>query len=89
METTLELLLNEEFSWNSEDLTADSVVAVGPPILVTIEMVEKTTMKMKNGKAADTSGIVAEMLKASGNTGVRLVADLANNMIKNGTIPSD
>ena len=89
METTLELLLNEEFSWNFEDLTADSVVAVGPPILVTIEMVAKATMKMKNGKAADTSGIVAEILRASGNTSVRLVVELANNMIKNGTIPSD
>ena len=29
------------------------------------------------------------MLKASGDTGVRLVADLANNMIRNGIIPYD
>ena len=52
-------------------------------------MVAKAIMKMKNGKAAGPSGIVAEMLKASGDTGVRLVADLANDMIRNGTIPSD
>ena len=35
------------------------------------------------------SGIVAEMLKASGDTGARLVADLANDMVRNGVIPSD
>ena len=52
-------------------------------------MVVKAIMKMKNGKPAGPSGIVAEMLKTSGDTGVRLVADLANDMIRNGTIPSD
>ena len=29
------------------------------------------------------------MLKGSGDTGVRLVVDLANNMIRNGIIPYD
>ena len=82
-----ERLLNEEFSRNSEDLTTDP--AFGLPIRITIEMVAKAIMKMKNGKAAGPSGIVTEMLKASGDTGVRLVADLANDMIRNGTIPSD
>ena len=32
-----ERLLNEEFSWNPEDLTADPVV--GPPIHIDVEMV--------------------------------------------------
>ena len=72
-------------SSNSEDLTADPVV--GPPI--TIKIVAKAMIKMKNRKAARPSGIVAEILKASGDTGVRLVADLANDMIRNDTIPSD
>ena len=61
-----ERLLNEEFSWNSEDLTADPVV--GPPIHIDVEMVMKAITKMKTGKAAGPSGIVAEMLKASGDT---------------------
>ena len=82
-----ERLLNEEFSWNPEDLTADPVV--GPPIHVDVEMVVKAIIKMKTGKAAGPSGIVAEMLKASGDTGARLVADLANDMVRNGVIPSD
>ena len=82
-----EWLLNEEFSWNPEDLTADTVV--GPPIHIDVEMVVKAIIKMKTGKAAGPSGIVAEMLKASGDTGARLVADLANDMVRNGVIPSD
>ena len=44
---------------------------------------------MKNGKAAGPLGTFAEMLKASIDTSVRLVADLANDMIRNGTIPFD
>ena len=82
-----ERLLNEEFSWNPEDLTADPVV--GLPIHIDVEMVVKAITKMKTGKAAGPSGIVAEMLKASGDTGTRLVADLANDMVRNGVIPSD
>ena len=77
-----EWLLNEEFSWNPEDLTADPVV--GPPIHIDVEMVVKAITKMKTGKAAGPSGIVAEMLKASGDTGARLDADLANDMVRNG-----
>ena len=82
-----ERLLNEEFSWNPEDLTADPIG--GPPIHIDVEMVVKAITKMKTGKAAGPSGIVAEMLKASGDTGARLVADLANDMVRNGVIPSD
>ena len=46
----------------------------------------KAIIKMKNGKAAGFSGIVAETLKASGDNDVPLVAGLANDMTRNGTI---
>ena len=36
-------LLNEEFSWNPEDLTADPVV--GPPIHIDVQMVMKAVMR--------------------------------------------
>ena len=49
----------------------------------------KAIIKMKNGITAAPSEIVADMLKASGDTGVRLVTDLANDMIRNGTVPSE
>ena len=80
-------LLNEEFTWNFEGLTVDPVV--GPHVPLTIEMVAKAAIGMKNGKAAGPSTRVAEMLKASSDTGLRLVTDLANDMERNGTIPSD
>ena len=80
-----EHLLNEEFSLDSENLAVDPVV--GPPRLIIIKRVSKAIIKMKNGKVSGPSGIVAEMLKASSDTSVRLVADLANDMVRNGTIP--
>ena len=69
-------------------MTADPVV--DPPVSITIEMVTKAMIKMKNGKAAGSSEIDTKILSASGDTGVPLVTDLANYMIRNGgTIPSD
>ena len=44
-------------------------------------MVVKAITKMKTGKAAGPSGIVAEMLKASGDTGAGLVANNANDRV--------
>ena len=38
---------------------------LGPPTLVTREMVEKSINKMKKGKVPGPSGIVTEMLKVS------------------------
>ena len=46
-----ERLLNEEFSRNSEDLTAELVV--GSPILITIEMVAKAISRSKMAKLLD------------------------------------
>ena len=71
-----ECLLNVEFPWNDKNLSSDAIV--GPPVLITASMVSTAITKMKCGKAAGPSGIVAEMLKAAGHAGVRLLTDLAN-----------
>ena len=52
-------------------------------------MATKAIAKMKIGKAAGPSGIVAEILKASGFTGTKLVDELVNAMIRNCDVPSD
>ena len=52
-------------------------------------MGEEAIRKMKNGKAAGMSGIVAEMVKASGDTGIELITSLANQIIKDGVILQD
>ena len=44
---------------------------------------------MKDGKAAGVSGIVAEMLKASGEAGLELFIELFNNIVKEEKVPSD
>ena len=44
---------------------------------------------MKEGKAAGVSGIVAEMLKASGEAGLELFIELFNNIVKEEKVPSD
>ena len=44
---------------------------------------------MKNVKAAGMSDIVAEMVKASGDTGIELITSLANQIMKDSVIPQD
>ena len=60
-----ERLLNVEFPWNSEDLSEESPVE-GPSEPITFEMITKVITKLASGKAAEQSGIVAEMLKPVG-----------------------
>ena len=41
------------------------------------------------GKAAGPTGVVSEMMKASGGFGTRWMAHLINNIVKKGCIPDD
>ena len=43
----------------------------------------------KSAKVTGPSGVVAEMLKASGPVGVQWVTDLFNKIVHEGKIPSD
>ena len=83
-----ERLLNVEFPWREEDLSnADPVL--GPPLLFTKEMVEKSISKMKIGKASGPSDVVTEMLKASSDVCSELIADLTNSIIHDNIMPSE
>ena len=44
---------------------------------------------MKIGKAAGPTGVVSEMMKASGGFGLRWMTDQNNNIVKEGCIPDD
>ena len=81
-------LLNDEFEWPSDSLPEVAPVA-GPPPSVSVELVRKALIKMKCGKAAGPSGIIAEMLKAAGEEGVELVRLLAETVFCSGDIPND
>ena len=54
-----------------------------------MEQIRKAISKMKCGKAAGPSGIIAEMLKASGEEGVRLLRQLGEDVFSNGVIPKE
>ena len=45
---------------------------------------------MKKAKAAGPSGVVAEiMLKAAGETGIEMISNLTNQIVREGVIPAD
>ena len=76
-----ERLFNEEFHWDSSQLDMGSPKE-GPAPCIDKEDVRTALKKMKNGKAAGVSGIVAEMLNASGEAGLELFTELFNNIVK-------
>ena len=56
---------------------------------MTIDMVKKAISQMKAGKALGPSGIVMEMIRATGDTGASMIGDLAAAIIHDGMVPSD
>ena len=81
-------LLNEEFVWDKSNLSNEDAVC-GSSELITYEDVKVAVRAMKMGKAPGPSGVVAEMLKSSGEDGVRWMTDLFNQIILDGNIPND
>ena len=58
-------LLNVEFDWDPDHMS-DKPPVEGPPIPITIDIVQKAVSQMKVGKAAGPSGIVVEMMPLQG-----------------------
>ena len=56
---------------------------------ITIAMVRKAINKMSLGKAAGSSGIVAEVRKAAGSSGASMIRDLIEDIIFENRIPSE
>ena len=79
---------NVEFDWDRDSLE-DVQPVLGPFPKIDEIMVKKAINRMKNGKAAGGSGIVAEMLKAAGDAGVRMMNSLTNSFVKEGRVPDD
>ena len=50
---------------------------------------KKAIDEMENSKAASSTGIVAEMLKASGDIGVNLITKLINAIIRETSVPDE
>ena len=83
-----ERLLNVEFPWDPNHL--DQVESIpGAPLFITVDMVSSAVAKMKTGKAAGPSGIIAEMIKAAGEPCLQLISELTNSIISENRIPAD
>jgi hypothetical protein len=82
----MERLLNEENNWD-KDTTCDKTE--GPMCRITQEEVRNAIRKMKKGKAAGSTGVVSEMIKAADELGVEWLTDLCNTIVCEGKIPTD
>ena len=81
-------LLNVEFPWD-EGALPDAHPVEGPPPPITDKMVTKALAKMKSGKFAGPSGIIVEMLKATGSKGIDFLRELIISVVKHDKIPVD
>ena len=82
----MEKLMNEENIWDGEE-ACDPVQ--GPKCLLTESEFEKALRKCSSGKAAGPSGITVEMIKASGDSGIKWMTELCNSILSEGHIPVD
>ena len=83
-----EKLLNEEFPWDSNLLQMENPKE-GPAPWLEKDAIYTALNKIKDGKAAGVSGIVAEMLEASGEAGLELFIKIFHNIVKEEKVPSD
>ena len=83
-----ERLLNTENERDSNNLTPVEPVE-SAAIFIEKDMVRIAVKKMKKRKAAGPSGIVPEMIKAAGELGLEMIADLLNQIIREGVVPAE
>ena len=81
-------LLNVELEWES-NLLPEVAPVERPPPPVTKDLIRKALRKMKCGKGAGPSGIIAGMLKAAGEVGIELLTELTKVVSCNGVIRTD
>ena len=81
-------LSNVEFDWSSESLSFVSPI-LGLPLFVTLSQVSDAIKKIKCRKPAGSSGIVAEMLMASGSVGLEVLVHPIKSFIAEDVVPAD
>ena len=82
----MEDIMNTESEWDN-DTTCDPIE--GPCCQLKVEEYSTAVAECGKKKAPGTSGIVAELMKASGNSGVQWLADLGNTILCEGKLPAD
>jgi hypothetical protein len=79
---------NEEYKWDKTMLEGGDTVS-GPIDEISCQEVRVAVRKMKSGKAAGPSGVVAEMIKAGGEVVIQWMTDLFNAIVMEGKVPMD
>jgi len=79
-------LMNKE---NELDHKISIGVKEGPADCNRTAEVRAALKKMKRHKAPGLSGLVAEMIQATGDIGTQSILDLCNGIVKKGCIPED
>jgi len=83
----MEKLMNEENEW---DHKISAEVKEGPADCIRKAEVRAVLKKMKRNKAPGLSGLVAEMIQATGDIGTQWILDLCNgSFFQEGSIPED
>jgi len=75
----MEKLMNEENEWYHK---ISAGIKEGPADCIRIAEVRAVLKKMKRHKAPGLSGLVAEMIQATGDTGTQWSLDLCNGIMK-------
>ena len=65
------------------------LVKEGPADCIRMAEVRAVLKRMKRHKAPGLSGLVAEMIQATGDIGTQWILDLCNGIVKEGSIPED
>ena len=74
---------------NEWDHKISAEVKEGPADCNRMAEVRAVLKKMKRHKAPGLSGLVAEMIQATGDIGTQWILDLCNGIVKEGNIPED
>ena len=82
----MEKLMNEE---NELDHKISAEFKERPADCIRMAEVRAILKKMKKQKAPGLSGLVAEMIQATGDIGTQWILDLCNGIVKEGSIPED
>jgi len=82
----MEKLMNEENEW---DHKISAEVKEGPADCIMMDEVRAVLKKMKRHKAPGLSGLVTEMIQATGDIGTQWILDVCNGIVKEGSIPED
>ena len=73
-------LLNTELAWYRNSLPHAGLPS-DVPRLIDKGKLKESINEIKNGEAAETSGLVSEMVKKAGEAGVDMITDLVNQII--------